>query len=150
MAAARFCSECGERLKVTRVSVAPFRSFCCKCSPRFARARVLLIALPTLCTAMGFAIGHYSTTREPFYYIGTPIDPSSVRIKPSADDTPHSTRSSEAIGTREHLVLSPSSSEAICGARTKSGKPCQRKVKGGGYCWQHRDKVKVNEPAPAQ
>jgi len=25
-----------------------------------------------------------------------------------------------------------------CGARTKSGKACRRKVKGGGYCYQHR------------
>jgi hypothetical protein len=27
---------------------------------------------------------------------------------------------------------------SICGARTKSGKACRRKVKGGGYCYQHR------------
>jgi len=26
----------------------------------------------------------------------------------------------------------------LCGAPTKSGKPCRRRVKGGGRCWQHR------------
>jgi hypothetical protein len=27
---------------------------------------------------------------------------------------------------------------SICGAPTKSGKPCQRRVRGGGRCYQHR------------
>ncbi|MCD7971567.1 MAG: thermonuclease family protein [Candidatus Azobacteroides sp.] len=25
----------------------------------------------------------------------------------------------------------------LCGARTKNGSTCKRKVSGGGYCWQH-------------
>ncbi len=25
-----------------------------------------------------------------------------------------------------------------CGAKTQSGKPCKRKVKGGGFCYQHK------------
>lgn len=29
-------------------------------------------------------------------------------------------------------------SSQICGARTKDGGSCQRLVKGGGYCWQHK------------
>lgn len=29
-------------------------------------------------------------------------------------------------------------SSSICGARTKKGGACQRKVAGGGRCWQHR------------
>lgn len=30
-----------------------------------------------------------------------------------------------------------SSSSSLCGARTKSGSPCKRKVKDGGKCYQH-------------
>ena len=30
------------------------------------------------------------------------------------------------------------STVSTCGARTKSGKPCRRKVKGGGFCYQHK------------
>ena len=26
----------------------------------------------------------------------------------------------------------------FCGAMTKKGTPCSRKVKGGGRCWQHK------------
>jgi hypothetical protein len=40
------------------------------------------------------------------------------------------------------------SMEPICGAPTKSGRPCRRKVKDGGYCWQHRDKSGVKSQHP--
>lgn len=141
MAAARFCSECGEQLRVKRVSSLPFRSFCSRCSPRFRRARLMLIAAPVLCAAIGFAIGHYASAREPFFYIGTPVESSASRTAPSTDHTSaHSPAATEARTQRERLVISSSGADAICGARTKSGKPCQRKVKSGGYCWQHRSK----------
>lgn len=39
---------------------------------------------------------------------------------------------------RAAIVKPPGVPFGICGAPTKSGKPCQRKVKDGGYCWQHR------------
>ena len=29
---------------------------------------------------------------------------------------------------------------SICGARTKRGTPCSRRVRGTGRCWQHRGK----------
>lgn len=44
-----------------------------------------------------------------------------------ADDPPSSARSSGS-----------SAESSLCGAPTKKGGPCRRKVKGGGYCYQHR------------
>lgn len=33
----------------------------------------------------------------------------------------------------------PADESHVCGAKTKSGRPCRRKVRGAkGYCWQHR------------
>ncbi|MDT7540338.1 MAG: hypothetical protein QOE33_242 [Acidobacteriota bacterium] len=32
----------------------------------------------------------------------------------------------------------PNEIVSICGARTKKGTPCQRRVRGTGRCWQHR------------
>jgi hypothetical protein len=32
----------------------------------------------------------------------------------------------------------PNEVVSICGARTKKGTPCQRRVRGTGRCWQHR------------
>ena len=141
MAAARFCSECGERLRVKRPVILTFRSFCPRCSPRFRHIRLMLIAIPFLFAAIGFAIGHYTSAREPFYFIGTPVDLNANRVARSADTNNHfSSPGSDTLPHPEQLVISSSAAEAICGARTKSGKPCQRKVKGGGYCWQHRDR----------
>ena len=35
----------------------------------------------------------------------------------------------------------------ICGARTKKGTPCQRRVRGPGRCWQHRGKPAMLPPS---
>ena len=150
MAAARFCSVCGERLRLRRSSVLPFRSFCPQCSPHFRRIRLILIAIPALCAAVGFAIGHHTSVREPFYFIGTPIQMSASRVAPPADNSgDHLYRGSGTLTQPEQLVISPGAAEVICGARTRSGKPCQRKVKGGGYCWQHRSSQAPKEKGSA-
>lgn len=141
---ARFCTQCGERLEAKRSSSLPFRAFCARCSPRSSHLHLALIAVPILCVAFGFIAGRYASKREPFYFIGSPIEMSGIATS-STDNQDHSTL--PALG-QEQLVISPSTLETICGARTKSGKPCQRKVKSGGYCWQHRDKFSEKKSAP--
>ena len=73
---------------------------------------------------VAFAFGRYGTPPRTVYLLGTPVEPLAASA-PRVD--------SEAVGQADETV-------SICGAPTKSGKPCQRKVKGGGYCYQHRDK----------
>lgn len=34
----------------------------------------------------------------------------------------------------------------FCGAQTKKGTPCSRKVKGGGRCWQHEGRAAMLPP----
>jgi len=134
MGRARFCSECGVQLKVKRPAVLPLRAFCPRCSPRFRTVRLVLAAALVLATIV-FAVSRFGGQREPFYFIGTPVE-SSVSGGPST--------SSSSVGSppsSEQTVKLASSVVGICGAPTRSGKPCQRKVKGGGYCWQHRDKA---------
>lgn len=57
--------------------------------------------------------------------INSPIGQSSAR-----------NRSSNSNNSTDKSNYSRGSS--LCGARTKKGSPCQRRVAGGGYCWQHR------------
>ncbi|HSQ19355.1 MAG TPA: hypothetical protein VLR92_03175 [Blastocatellia bacterium] len=145
----RFCSKCGERIKLKRASDPFFRSFCPRCSSRFKSIRLALFAIPALSGAIGFAIGHYTSAREPFYLLGTPVDLTTSEVPSAAvNNGDHSFVGSDRSGLPDHRALSPGTAEAICGARTKSGKPCQRKVKGGGYCWQHRDKQAAKEKGP--
>lgn len=133
MAAARFCSECGERLQVKRRAVLPLRAFCARCSPRFRTVRLISAAILVLAT-IAFAASRLNTEREPFYLIGTPLEQLSTKSGTAASPGAiESTRSSAQTVAGDSVI-------AICGATTRSGKPCQRKVKGGGYCWQHRDK----------
>jgi hypothetical protein len=84
---------------------------------------------------VAFALGRYGTPPRTVYLIGTPIEPiataePSATSAANASSTPHEPTT---ISAADAIVT-------ICGAPTKSGKPCQRKVKGGGYCYQHRDK----------
>ena len=52
-----------------------------------------------------------------------------------------STNSGEGSVNASYKVPSSGSSKpvsGICGATTQKGTPCQRKVSGGGRCWQHK------------
>src|SRR5438128_1777530 len=105
---ARFCSQCGERLKYKRATSLPFSSYCHRCAPRFARVRLWLIAVPVLCAIIGFALGRYSGKREPFYYIGTPVTPVELNHIAGSPERARSGRDEEAL-TRSPRPGSPSS-----------------------------------------
>jgi hypothetical protein len=139
MAAAGFCSQCGEAIRVKRPRALLFLLFCPNCSIRFKRIRLMLIAIPMVCVVIGFALGRQTSVHAPFYFIGAPVDLTRNLVLPDArNNLDLSSRGSAGEAPPEQLVTSPSIAGTICGARTKSGKPCKRKVKGGGYCWQHR------------
>ena len=133
MAAARFCSECGERLKVNRRAVLPLRAFCARCSPRFRTVRLVSAAMLVL-TTIAFTVSRLSPEREPFHFIGTALQ---LSTNAGLYGLPGSIESASS-GT--HTDKAVDAGVSVCGAPTRSGKPCQRKVRGGGYCWQHRDK----------
>ena len=137
MAGARFCSKCGARVKVRRRSFLPLLSFCSACTPRYHFLQLTAVLVPLLSAGLGFAIGHYTSTPEPFYFIGTPVDLSSNRIA-SFVGADRSAAGTATIKAQDEPLISTSARTETCGARTKSGKPCRRKVKGGGRCWQHR------------
>ena len=138
MPAVKFCSDCGEQLKARRATLLPARSYCANCAPRFRSARLLLIASLAACAAGGYAIGRYTTPRQPFYLIGTPIGLNANRAR---------LNSNQNAAGREHQTMNSNRVERMCGAPTKSGRPCKRKVSGGGYCWQHRDKFAPKKAA---
>jgi hypothetical protein len=99
--------------------------------PRALYIALLLIGALAACCAGGYAVGRYATPRQPFYLIGTPIDLNANRARPS---------SNQNADGRDRQRINSNGVERMCGAPTKSGRPCRRKVSGGGYCWQHRDK----------
>lgn len=51
-----------------------------------------------------------------------------------------------AAQTKNELQISQESPTYYCGAETKKGTPCSRKVKGGGRCWQHKGQTAMLPP----
>lgn len=45
-----------------------------------------------------------------------------------------------ADGTERERPTEAAEIVSVCGARTKKGTPCSRRVRGTGRCWQHRGK----------
>src|SRR6185295_19646696 len=127
-----FCSECGEKIVRLRWRFWTSRQFCDKCSARFARSQLLRGALVAIVLLVaGVFIGR-----------GTRHKPSPLVIE-RVVNTPGQTA---PVATTVEDVY-------ICGARTKKGTPCSRRVHGPVRCWQHKglpamlpvDKLRVSE-----
>ena len=60
----------------------------------------------------------------------------SLNSKPVQSSTTKTSKIT-TTGTKSRTSVR-STTSSICGARTKKGGSCQRRVVGGGYCYQHR------------
>jgi hypothetical protein len=158
-----FCCECGERVARARWRAWTSRRFCPVCERRFRRGRLLRpLALAALLTGAGFLLGR--STRPPQPPLTVERGTLSVVPPPAGDVRQHADerradeggrRESEGGAPREEGAAKPEPAYGpdgtpgerptdpqevvyICGARTKKGTPCQRRVRGPGRCWQHR------------
>jgi len=52
-----------------------------------------------------------------------------------------------ADGTANERPTDPAEVVYVCGARTKKGTPCQRRVRGPDRCWQHRGARAILPPS---
>ena len=127
-----FCSDCGT--KIVRLHWHPWtsRRFCPTCARRLRKERlkVPLIAGVVL-LSVGFAAGHALRPTPP-----------PLIIQRVANSPLEKTESSGSLG---HSGVNPNPPSAvveeavyICGARTKKGTPCSRRVHQPARCWQHK------------
>ena len=158
MPRAKFCSNCGERLKASRRSALPLRVLCAGCAKNHHPALVTFVALIAFLSA-GFLIGRLMTPRREVPLIGAPLslnapDDSSADTKDNSAETKGTAQSLAAPAQLEGAAVAPGrrvgEDGALCGAPTKSGRPCRRKVLGGGYCYQHKEKFLPNPNAVPQ
>lgn len=152
----KFCAECGEA--VVRSRWRPWTSgrFCPSCDGRFARGRILTtLAISLIIVGVGFVLGR-GTRHEPPSLI---VERGALSLAPApAANTKARARegdggrgAGEAVsagvhgpdGTPDERPTEPDETVSICGARTKKGTPCQRRVRGVGRCWQHRGKKAI-------
>ncbi|MET0648438.1 MAG: hypothetical protein ABW208_17640 [Pyrinomonadaceae bacterium] len=141
-----FCCECGERVLRPRRRLWTSRRFCRACAPRFRRAglkRTLLLASALILP--GFLLGRLLRPPPAPLVLErgaqglAPLPPAPAPSKPPPAYGPDGT-SGERPTEPEEVVY-------VCGARTKKGTPCQRRVRGPARCWQHRGKPAILPPS---
>jgi hypothetical protein len=150
-----FCAECGNRIERLRWRLWTSRKFCAPCARRFRKARVVFPLLgAAMLFSLGLAAGRAARPSPPPLIISrnsqsnalAPITPSkAVGAQSSSSSsnanqmpTPKAAESYGPDGTLTERPTDPNETVSICGARTKKGTPCQRRVRGTGRCWQHK------------
>ena len=126
-----FCCECGHKIVRLRWFVWTSKRFCDKCSRAFARSHWLRpsLALGAL-LLFGVLIGR-GCRRAPAPLV---IE----RTTPAQNSTTASKFATNNSGTSTPQPAAVAEIVYICGARTKKGAPCSRRVHGPVRCWQHK------------
>src|SRR5215813_3186600 len=121
----KFCAECGEKIIRLRWRLWTSRRFCETCAPRFTKQQwVHALAATVAIMLAGMAIGRTTRSAPPPMIIQRVQDArlSSTTGQPNAATAP--------AALVEDIYT--------CGARTKKGTPCSRRVHGPVRCWQHK------------
>jgi len=120
----KFCAECGEKIIRLRWRIWTNRKFCDSCAPRFIREQSLRFGvLLGIVLLVGMTFGRAMRPSPP---------PLIIHRAQSATLTPgQETSNTSSTPTLVEEVYT-------CGARTKKGTPCSRRVHGPVRCWQHK------------
>jgi hypothetical protein len=115
-----FCAECGAKIVRLRWRAWTSRRFCDKCSSRFARTHWTQRTLAGIALVfLGLLIGRACRREQPPLVIQRTVTSPATNASPAQPPV-----------TVEQTYT--------CGARTKKGTPCSRRVHGPVRCWQHK------------
>ena len=149
-----FCAECGERVVRERWRAWASRRFCARCERRFGRAWVRPLVVLCLAACAGFGAGRLLRPAPPPLLIerGSLPTPALLSRHAGAPKTggagdaanaPDNSAGPPAAGAPAEPPTDPAETVSVCGARTKKGTPCSRRVRGTGRCWQHIGRAAV-------
>lgn len=147
-----FCCQCGEKIERISWSFLTSRRFCELCETELG----VYDKIPLIVVGAGvlfgiFGIGMYFRAPEKTLDLSpnqlvssqsnankneTKSNISSAAVQPENSAL---TKTDAFPATQNATVKKEPAAEAVyfCGAPTKKGTPCSRRVKGGGRCWQH-------------
>jgi hypothetical protein len=118
-----FCCECGRKIVRLRWFFWTSRKFCDQCFGAFVKSHWLRPSVTLLALFLfGALIGRGCRRAPPPLIIERTATPTSQLAATSS--TPQPSPELEQLYT--------------CGARTKKGTPCSRRVHGPVRCWQHK------------
>lgn len=141
-----FCCECGERVMRTRWRVWTSRRFCAACGRRLRRAGLKgALLLASALFLPGFLLGR--VLRPAPAPLVLERGARTAAPPPPAPEKPQPLPAYGPDGTANERPTEPEEVVYVCGARTKKGTPCQRRVRGPERCWQHRGKPAILPPS---
>ncbi len=137
-----FCAECGERLTRQGWRALIRARFCSACDRRLGRSiYARTITIVAIVAASAFATGRYLRPPAPPLIIqraaNSPLSDLPLNLN---DSNRLPTRRESTKQNMESLnPIAPDDKAFICGARTKKGTPCHRRVHAAGErCFQHK------------
>jgi hypothetical protein len=141
----RFCCHCGDEIERVNWRFRDSRRFCDICETDHVLddwAGIIACVIFMISFVTFYPSPPKTTEFEPGR-IG-PMDDGSIGRESSEASQVTSGSASPAVGvgvaTQESRPLPKPTLEAFCGAITKKGTPCTRKVRKGERCWQHKVK----------
>jgi hypothetical protein len=131
-----FCCECGAKIVRLRWHVWTSRKYCSSCQRHFRKEHWVQPALG--CVALMFLGIMFGRA---------------IRPAPPPLVIQRNIVSSSATGSTQPAPSIVIEDTYLCGARTKKGTPCSRRVHGPVRCWQHKgllpmlplEKLKIKE-----
>lgn len=155
----KFCSECGERIQRAEWRLTTSRQYCDLCSteyPIMNRIPLLSVAICGLLLIVGAKTAFFpGNVDKPQPLISQPVrnDLKGTALKSQISEIKPSETSGSVLSNKlpvdnpgnasnpgvERVANKDKSVEPTyyCGAPTKKGTPCSRRVKAKGYCFQH-------------
>jgi len=169
----KYCCNCGEQIERVNPSITDSRRFCDVCKHEFVLHRslpkifVALMAVfgifgvgsywrngekPPALTNRQFAVNPSNTGKNPANNASRVSSNSNVFANSPAANVQANASQLPNLTTKpptKHADSTPIVTEEtvyFCGAPTKKGTPCARRVKGGGRCWQHQGQTALLPP----
>lgn len=159
-----YCCHCGEKIEKTDfIPVKDSGKFCDVCKNDFPFQEYLPKLLMLLCGVFGiFGVGSFLSKGDAENAAALKQNkisaPQTIPKVDSAVNLPQNSnrQTTTQIPPKNELQASSNANQSAsenrrteivkvveektyyCGAATKKGTPCSRKVKGGGRCWQHK------------
>jgi hypothetical protein len=127
-----FCCECGNKIVRLRWFVWSSRRFCAKCSRTLVKSNWLRPSITVLVFFLAtFLLGRGCRRTAPPLIIERPVQSTAN----SANVDAASSTQNATTAPQPTPIIEPT---YTCGARTKKGTPCSRRVHGPVRCWQHK------------
>lgn len=139
MPKANFCAECGERLSRKGWRARLRTRLCVNCARRLGSfAAFRGPAVVVLIAAAAFAFGRYRRPNPPPLIVQRTAN-SPLSDMPLDLNTTTAGKTKSAGANQNANATIPDDELYICGARTKKGTPCRRRVHfAGERCYQHK------------